>query len=318
MNHLIKPPVLFLVFNRPETTIRVFEQIRTYKPTQLFIAADGARENKIGEAEKCEVVRKIATQIDWDCEVKTLFREKNLGCKAAVSGAINWFFENVEEGIILEDDCLPNESFFLYCQTMLERYRNNDNVMHINGFTYSNEKTNYHFTNLPLVWGWASWRRAWLKYDIEMTNIETGFKKMDKLVSSNYFYSSAMKLLSLEVFFNEINTWDVQWNFSVIKNNGICVQTGVNFISNIGYGADATHTICENDVNSNRKTIVNSDFINYFPLLNVDLSQQFLVLNNQYKRSWKGKIRIILRYYLYIFKLKIKKINNKYFLKNLL
>lgn len=304
MNHLIKPPVLFLVFNRPQTTIRVFEQIRTYKPTQLFIAADGARENKIGEAEKCEVVRKIATQIDWDCEVKTLFREKNLGCKSAVSGAINWFFENVEEGIILEDDCLPNESFFLYCQTMLERYRNNDNVMHINGFSYSNEKSNYHFTNLPLVWGWASWRRAWLKYDIEMTNIENGFEKMDNLISNNFFNSSMMKLLAMEVYFNEINTWDVQWNFSVIKNDGICVQTGVNFISNIGFGEEATHTISQIDANSNTITFENSEFLSFIPVQAINLTQQSFILNKQFNRSWKGKIKAILRYYIYFFKLK--------------
>ena len=109
-------PVLFVIFNRPDTTQKVFNAIRQAKPKQLFVAADGPREGKEGEKEKCEQVREIIEQIDWDCEVKTLFRDKNLGCKIAVSSAIDWFFENVEEGIILEDDCLPSQSFFWYCQ----------------------------------------------------------------------------------------------------------------------------------------------------------------------------------------------------------
>jgi len=116
-------PVLFLIFNRPDTTTRVFEAIRAARPERLYVAADGPRMTREGEAERCAEARRIATAVDWPCEVKTLFRETNLGCRAAVSGAITWFFEHEEEGIILEDDCLPDPSFFPYCTELLAHYR---------------------------------------------------------------------------------------------------------------------------------------------------------------------------------------------------
>ena len=135
--HPLKTAVLFLVFNRPDTTKQVFEAICKAKPPMLYVAADGPMAEKAGEREKCERVRRIATQVDWDCEVKTLFRKKNLGCRVGVSSAIDWFFENEKEGIILEDDCLPSQSFFWFCEELLERYRNDTRVMVISGITFS-------------------------------------------------------------------------------------------------------------------------------------------------------------------------------------
>ena len=140
----LKSPVLFLVFNRPDTTRRVLEAIRQAQPSQLFIAADGPREGKSGEAEKCADVRRIVNEgIDWDCEVKTLFRDKNLGCKVAVSRAIDWFFEHVEEGIILEDDCLPHPTFFRFCEELLNKYRDDERIGQISGdnFQFGKKRT---------------------------------------------------------------------------------------------------------------------------------------------------------------------------------
>ena len=131
--HPLKTAVLFLIFNRPDTTKQVFEAIRKSKPPRLYVAADGPRTDKSGEAEKVEQVRRIAMQVDWNCEVKTLFREENLGCGKAVSSAITWFFKNEEEGIILEDDCLPNQSFFWFCEELLERYRDDMRIMAVSG-----------------------------------------------------------------------------------------------------------------------------------------------------------------------------------------
>ena len=125
--------ILFLIFNRPDTTQRVFNEIRRVKPTKLFVAADGPRKNKEGETERCQAARDIINQVDWDCDLHKLFRDKNLGCKMAVSSAINWFFENVEEGIILEDDCLPHPTFFRFCQELLGKYRDDERVMVISG-----------------------------------------------------------------------------------------------------------------------------------------------------------------------------------------
>ena len=139
LNPLITP-VLFIVFNRLDKTRQVFEAIRQARPPFLYIASDGARFNKEGELEKVQAVRDFIIQnIDWKCEVKTLFRKKNLGCKYAVSGAISWFFNNVDQGIILEDDCLPSKSFFWYCEELLEKYKHDNSIYLISGETHNSE-----------------------------------------------------------------------------------------------------------------------------------------------------------------------------------
>ena len=168
----MKSPLLFLVFNRPKTTRQVFEAIRAERPTKLYVAADGPRQNRQDEPERCEEVRRVATNVDWPCEVKTRFSDHNFGCKAGVSNGINWFFENEEEGVILEDDILPLPSFFAYCDELLERYRHDDRVAMISGCnlisSYYKPNESYFFSRIPHIWGWASWRRAWQHFDISM------------------------------------------------------------------------------------------------------------------------------------------------------
>jgi len=179
-------PVLFLIFNRPNTTQKVFNAIRQAKPKQLFVAADGPRKGKEGEKEKYEQAREIIEQVDWNCEVRTLFREKNLGCKIAASSAIDWFFENVDEGIILEDDCLPSQSFFRFCQELLEYYRDDTRIMMISGNNFQFGKVrgegSYYFSKYAHVWGWATWRRAWKHYDVNMKNFED-FLKSNQIIN---------------------------------------------------------------------------------------------------------------------------------------
>ncbi len=243
----MKTPVLFLIFNRPELTFRVFEEIRKAKPEQLFIAGDGPRENKTGEAEECIKTRSIIDKIDWGCDVKTLFRDKNLGCKTAVSSAINWFFENVEEGVILEDDCLPNQSFFFFCEMMLEKYRSEEKVMHIGGCNFQDGikrgNASYYFSKYPVIWGWATWKRAWKHYDIEMKSLDSFFEseKIKNIhpqrTEQNYWrrkFSETKKGL--------INTWDYQWVLSCWVHSGVSVMPQVNLITNIGFSENATHT----------------------------------------------------------------------------
>jgi hypothetical protein len=240
-----KTAILFLIFNRTETTKKVFETIRDYKPSKLFIAADGPREGKPGEKERCEEARKITEKIDWPCEVKRLYRDKNLGCKYAVSGAINWFFKNVEEGIVLEDDCLPNPSFFVFCEEMLEMYKDDENVMHISGSSFLPDilisGDSYYFSKYPLVWGWASWRRAWAKYSVSLKDwkqdinpqIFQNLGKIEKLYWANNFELVRRGIL---------NTWDYQWVYTLFKNEGIAVNSEQNMIENIGFRENATHT----------------------------------------------------------------------------
>lgn len=177
----IKSPVLFLVFNRPESTKRVFEQIRKGKPDQLFIAADGPRKDKVYEQELCRQTREILL-IDWDCDLKTLYREENLGCGKAVFSAIDWFFSHVSQGIILEDDCLPQADFFRFCDETLDKYVDNDQILEISGTNLQGGTVigdgSYYFSRYGGIWGWATWSRAWNKYDFNMTGL-------DEFVSEN-------------------------------------------------------------------------------------------------------------------------------------
>ena len=241
-------PILFLVFNRPDTTQQVFEVIRKIKPAKLYVAADGPRLYKEGEKEKCEAVRKIVTQIDWDCELTTLFRERNLGCGKAVSEAITWFFEHVEEGIILEDDCLPAESFFNYCTELLHKYRNDEKIMHIGGSNFQNGikrgSGDYYFSSIPHIWGWATWKRAWDKYDFTLN----GYYDNDCIEMLNNLYRKNHIINYWINIFNAmskgmIDTWDYQWYYTLLENYGMSISPNINLVSNIGFGIDATHTI---------------------------------------------------------------------------
>ena len=233
-------PVLFLVFNRLETTKQVFEAIRIVKPKYFYIAADGPRATKENEEQVCDEVRNfVLNNIDWDCEIKTLFRTENLGCGKAVSQAITWFFENVEEGIILEDDCLPNSSFFSFCQELLEMYRGNEKVCHISGTNYQmgNKRgdSDYYFSNYPHIWGWATWSKAWKKYDVNMKGYET-IKNAHPL----------KKLFPVHImdgaFDKTIDTWDAQWLFTNILHEKISILPNKNLVTNIGFSENATHT----------------------------------------------------------------------------
>lgn len=244
--HPLKTAVLFLIFNRPDTTKQVFEAIRQAKPSRLYVAADGPRADKAGEVEKVEQVRRIATQVDWYCEVKTLFRGKNFGCRVAVSSAIDWFFENEEEGIILEDDCLPSQSFFWFCEELLERYRGDMRVMQICGSNFLNgwrrSNNSYYFSQYGPIWGWASWRRAWIYYDV---GIKLWPEVKEEKIFLDFCDGKREMLFRLnlydKVFAGKIDTWDYQWGFAKMINSGLSVTPNANLISNIGFREDSTH-----------------------------------------------------------------------------
>jgi len=277
---LLKAPVLFLIFNRPDTTQRVFDAIRQAKPVQLFVAADGPREDRIGEAEKCAQARKIIENVDWDCEVVTLFREKNLGCRKAVSSAIDWFFENVEEGIILEDDCLPSQSFFMYCQELLEHYRQDTRIMQISGsnFIKSDMDESYFFSKYGPVWGWATWKRAWKYYDVDMRLWPV--VKVKKLHHDFCFDEEEIKAredIFDSVYNGAIDTWDYQWVFAKLVNNGLSITPKKNLVSNIGFSEDATHT---RDKGNKRENVERKELV--FPLLH----PPFMLKNYEMDRKY--------------------------------
>ncbi|MFT6127434.1 MAG: hypothetical protein ACJAVA_001924 [Flavobacteriaceae bacterium] len=246
--HPLNTAVLFLVFNRLDTTKQVFQAIRQAKPPRLYVAADGARDGKEAETEKVQSVREYILQnIDWECEVKTLFREENLGCKYAVSRSIDWFFDNEEQGIILEDDCLPSQSFFWFCEELLERYKVDMRVWQISGDNFQNGLVrgdgDYYFSKYNHIWGWASWGTRWKHYDVNMLTFKS-FNTSDQI--SNIFRRNSIQKQWSDIFLKvsngKIDTWDYQWTYAALANSGLTILPNKNLISNIGFGPDATHT----------------------------------------------------------------------------
>lgn len=245
---MLNTPILFLIFNRPDTTRRVFKALQQAQPKQLFIAADGARNDREGEKEKCAATRAIVQLIDWDCEIKLLFRERNLGCGKAVSSAISWFFENVDMGIILEDDCLPHPDFFPFCEELLYRFKDNTKVMHIGANNYQDGVKrgggSYYFSKNSEIWGWATWKRTWEKYNFSLTSLSN--QDIIDAIESTSLIEDEKKYwipIFLQMKDNPIDTWDYQYVYNIITNNGVCVLPNINLVSNIGFeGEGGTHT----------------------------------------------------------------------------
>ena len=259
-NSSFQTPILFLIFNRPALTSQVFDRIKSIRPKYLFIAADGPRFGKNGETMLCEESREIATRIDWECEVKTLFRETNLGSGKAVSEAITWFFEHVKQGVILEDDCCPSLSFFPFCEDLLNKYEKDLRIWQISGFNafYRHnyiEHDSYLFSDYGSGWGWATWRTRWLHYDLDY-KIYRSFanpKNMKRLYGSEKkIKNEKRKILELES--KKVDTWDYQWGFTRRMNHGLCIIPNRNLIRNIGFGPDSTHTKNRNDIRRNVST----------------------------------------------------------------
>lgn len=240
-------PIAFIIFNRPDTTARVFEVIRQVKPPQLFVIADGPRADNPSDLEKCAATRAIVDKIDWECEVIKNYSDVNLGCKNRVSSGLNWVFSIVEQAIILEDDCLPDPTFFNFCEELLEKYRNDTRIMAISGnnFQFGRRRTDesYYFSRYNHCWGWATWRRAWQHYDIEM--------KQWPMIRENDLLKNVLEARGALRYWQEhfnnvydelINSWAFRWTFACWIQNGLTILPNVNLVSNIGFLPDATHT----------------------------------------------------------------------------
>jgi hypothetical protein len=232
-------PILLIIFNSPTTTQYTFDAIRSIKPRNLYVAADGPRQNHPDDNEKCILARDIIKQIDWDCQIKTNFREANSGgAGKGVSSAISWFFQNVEEGIILEYDCVAHPDFFIYCSELLNKYRNDDTVMFIGGDNFQDGlirgKSSYYFSPLAHIWGWATWKRVWNKYVYDANMID---KK--EFSSALKFYNKDSKVIRYWqwVFFllrnAKIDTWDYQLLFAIWLNHGVSIIPNVNLVTHL-------------------------------------------------------------------------------------
>lgn len=246
----MKKPVLLILFNRIDTAQKVFLSVREYHPEKLYIAADGPRLDKEGENEKCEWIREwVISHIDWECKVETLFRSDNLGCGKGPAAAISWFFFHEEEGIILEDDCVPHHDFFVFCELLLEYYRNNNRISIISGCNFDINKQfsttdSYFYSVFPYTWGWATWKRCWDEYDYHIP-LWKRIKQRDLL---HYIFKEKKYWLVWKRLFDSLNQkeaqdiWDYQFFFHCFRRKQLSIVPSVNLISNIGCGEMATHT----------------------------------------------------------------------------
>jgi hypothetical protein len=246
---IMDTPVLLIAWRRPDTLRQVINAIRPVAPTRLFVACDGPNPERHGEAEKVAATRKIIDQeIDWPCQIERLYADTNQGCRLGVSRAITWFFEQVHEGIVLEDDCVPHIDFFKYCTTLLERYRHDTRVWCISGNNFQNGHWrgdgDYYYSRYNHCWGWATWRRCWIEYD----SLISSFPEVLKTSFFDEAFQSKEEKDYWERIFTTLylrqmpDTWDYQWTYVCLINNGLTALPNVNLVTNIGFGADATHT----------------------------------------------------------------------------
>ncbi|MBU7581631.1 MAG: glycosyltransferase family 2 protein [Nostoc sp. TH1S01] len=268
----MKTPVALLIFNRPDTTEKVFAAIRQAKPPQLLVIADGPRPDRPDDVQNCAAARAIISQVDWDCQVLKNYSDVNLGCGRRVSSGLDWVFSIVERAIILEDDCLPHPSFFRFCEELLEKYQDDERIMTIlgtNGLSqWKSDRLSYHFCYWPSpVWGWASWSRAWscYKYDIKAwANPKVQQQIRDFMADDALFLGMAWRFQ--KAYLHEVDTWDWQWYFAILSNSGMTIVPSVNLVANIGFGPEATHT------KSRRNRIVNRRTYSVeFPLIHPDV-----------------------------------------------
>jgi hypothetical protein len=283
-------PVLFIVFNRPNTTKVVFDAIRKAKPQKLYVAADGPRKGNKEDDGNCALVKEIVKQIDWECQVHYRFSEINQGCGPGPANAITWAFENEDRLIILEDDCVPAQSFFLYCNELLERYKNDSRIWLISGNQYNEEAVttqhSYFFSKYGHSWGWATWKRCWLEMDLSLS-------KYPKINSQDLFKSAYRTKEEFKFFQKKINTiykneslkshiWDFQFGFAVSLNGGLCIVPRNNLVKNIGYFGthsskkDKLHNL---PIDENYSIISHPDFV--LPDVNYDAYH--------FKHHWKRK-----------------------------
>ncbi len=243
----LETPITFIIFKRPHTTAKVFERIRQIRPKKLFVIADGPRSDREGEAEKCAATRAIIDQVDWDCEVVKNYSEVNLGCARRVSSGLDWVFNNVEETIILEDDCIPHITFFQFCEELLEKYRYDSRISSIAAqnaqLGHKHTDYSYYFSSYSHCWGWASWRRAWNNYDLHI-KLWQEVKKSNVLDS---ILNDSQAVSYWESIFDSIYenptgiTWDYQWTFACWMQGGLNIIPNVNLVQNVGLGTDATN-----------------------------------------------------------------------------
>jgi hypothetical protein len=277
----LQTPVLLIIFNRPDLVQQVFAVLRHMRPSHLFIAADGPRLTHPEDAALCAQCRAIVDQVDWPCQVERNYAETNLTCGRRVATAIDWLFTQVEEAIILEDDILPDPSFFAFCQTLLDRYRDDESTMGIGGYNHLGEwrkdEGSYFFHRHPITWGWATWKRAWACFDFNLTRYRS-WNVHEKLVASTADPEMAEYQWQVFQYLDTDTTtaWDIQWSLICTLLGRRWISPAVNLVTNVGFNSRATHTTLDDDLRRYlRRGRISLPFIDPPPKQEIDIDTQF-------------------------------------------
>jgi hypothetical protein len=303
MTYLCKSAVLLLCFNRPEHTRKVFNQIRLVRPSRLYLAIDGPRLSSPGDVAKIDEVKKILSEINWECSIQRLYRSTNLGCREAVKGALDWFFYHEEEGIILEDDIYALPSFFKFCDEMLSNYRESSEVCVISG---SNSianlyvpETRYFYSIYNHCWGWASWRRSWLNYENDLNALN---KKITpyflRKIGGGWCFSIVWMTILRSVINRNVNSWAYIWTFSCWIKKGLAVLPSSPLTINIGFDDQATHTSHQIPNFLKNTNLVEMDFSLHSPKVfqrdvNADRLIGMVVFGISYLGAFKSLVKLI-------------------------
>jgi hypothetical protein len=240
MSRFFEIPILLVTFNRPESTSIVLEKIKEVNPRKLYVSSNAPRSGNPKDIDLVAQTRALFDNINSNCQVLKLFRANNLEAGPSISGAINWVFENEEMAIILEDDCVPNKYFFDFCSIMLLKFKDNAKVMHISGTRWNPEFNigdyDYFFSHIGHIWGWATWKRAWLKYDYNINSWDPKIRTREirdlfkDRVSSQFWIDRFNDIYKLSLK----HTWDIQWQYALFSEKGLAVVPCINLIANIG------------------------------------------------------------------------------------
>jgi len=250
----VTEPILVIAFNRPDHLRVLIDRLREVEPTRMFFAVDGPRANNPDDLRKVQECQAVVQTIDWDCQVATRFQPRNLGCGLGVSTAITWFFEHVDRGIILEDDIIPDQSFFPFCTELLERYQSDKKVFAISGCNFVppehiNTQGAYRFSQVPHIWGWATWRNRWEHYNLDIAGWRRNlpatrlWAKSGHSIPAAVYWAGTFELLARQ----EVDTWDGQLVYLCMKNEMLTATSNTNLIRNIGFNHQATHTLVDRD-----------------------------------------------------------------------
>ena len=289
----VNEAILVIAFNRPDHLAQVIDRLREVEPEKLYVAIDGPRADRVDEADRVEACRELVATVDWSCQVRTLFHEENLGCGRGVSSAITWFFEHEPRGIILEDDIVPDPSFFPFCEDLLDRYEDDKRVFAISGCNFvppeglTDPTAPYRFSQVPHIWGWATWRRSWAHHDLDISDWRERLSPwqlwgtVGKSVPGTVYWTGTFELLGRQ----EVDTWDGQLVLAAMESGQLTATSNINLIRNVGFDAEATHTLVDMGDLQPQGSMT-------FPVREVpverDTRADAWTLRHHFRATWKG------------------------------